>query len=238
MKGERGLQNTLKKTFDTDIPEDIFDALKERSIAGLASSTLKEKVVYVIQVEDDLNPDVGLKLTCHKKVTDGKKLELRKIELDPVRHFVADISCLSKLMDVRLMVTTEKYFTDLSEEDRESIEGIVKSACVEESAKGGLHWPLGDSVRNRFKVKTTMNLNVTTIVGKTWNIKFQHANRGEFKASSGRVSNEVTLKMRSINTYLRDQRQWEEDDIMNMMEDLLKWIWIEVLEEFNFVHKE
>ncbi|GLJ50931.1 hypothetical protein SUGI_1084530 [Cryptomeria japonica] len=179
----------------------------EWSIAGLASSTLKEKVVYVIQVEDDLNHGVVLRLTCRKKIKDDKQLELKKIEQIPVRHFVADISCLDKLMDVRLMVTTEQYLTDLSEKDKESIEGIVESACIEESAKGGLHWPLGGSVRNRYKVKGAMILNVTTIVGKTWNMKFQHANRGEFIASSGRVTNEVTLKIKSITKYLRDQRQ-------------------------------
>ncbi|KAH9294246.1 hypothetical protein KI387_040549, partial [Taxus chinensis] len=74
-----------------------------------------------------------------------------QIELYPVRHFVADISCLNKLIDLRLIVLTQKYLTQLSEEDNECIEGIVKSACLEESTKGGLHWPLGDSVRNRFK---------------------------------------------------------------------------------------
>ncbi|GLJ50935.1 hypothetical protein SUGI_1084710 [Cryptomeria japonica] len=230
LNGERGLQNPLRKTFDTHIPKDIFEALKERSIAGLASSTLKEKVVYVIQVEDDLNPGVVLRLTCRKKITDDKQLELKKIEQIPVRHFVADISCLDKLMDVRLMVTTEQYLTDLSEKDKESIEGIVESACIEESAKGGLHWPLGGSVRNRYKVKGAMILNVTTIVGKTWNMKFQHANRGEFIASSGRVTNEVNLKIKSITKYLRDQRQWEEDNIMNMMEEVFKWTWMEGLQ--------
>ncbi|KAH9295359.1 hypothetical protein KI387_038947 [Taxus chinensis] len=181
-------------------------------------------------VKDTLDSDAHLRLTCRKKGTDGKQLELKKIELGPFGYVVADISCLNKLIDLRLIVLTEVYLklTELREEIKECIEGIVKSACIEESAKGGLHWPLGDSARNSFKVVTSMHYNVTTIVAESWNVKFQRANRAEFETSSGRVTNEVNVKLKKITKHLRDQRPWEEDKIMNILEDILKWFWTEL----------
>ncbi|XP_059069120.1 uncharacterized protein LOC131076117 isoform X2 [Cryptomeria japonica] len=197
--GERGLK-TPSKNFDNNIPKDIFEAVKEKAIMSLASPTLKEKVAYLIMTE-----------------------------LSTVRHLVADTSCLNKLMDWRLSVT-EKYMIDLHEEDKECIEGIVKSACIDVSAKGGLRWPPGGSKRNRFQVRGVWILNVTTIVGKTWDIKFQHANRVHFENPSAcTVSNEINLKLKSISKYLRERRQWDEENIMNILEDSLKWVWMEGL---------
>ncbi|XP_059069119.1 uncharacterized protein LOC131076117 isoform X1 [Cryptomeria japonica] len=226
--GERGLK-TPSKNFDNNIPKDIFEAVKEKAIMSLASPTLKEKVAYLIMVRDVLNPNVAIVVTCHKKDIDGKQIEFKKTELSTVRHLVADTSCLNKLMDWRLSVT-EKYMIDLHEEDKECIEGIVKSACIDVSAKGGLRWPPGGSKRNRFQVRGVWILNVTTIVGKTWDIKFQHANRVHFENPSAcTVSNEINLKLKSISKYLRERRQWDEENIMNILEDSLKWVWMEGL---------
>ncbi|XP_057859173.1 uncharacterized protein LOC131068001 isoform X2 [Cryptomeria japonica] len=234
---EISLQNQLRKVFYTHIPEDIFESLKEKTITSLESPILKEKVVYIVEVGDILNPNTVLRITCRKKGIDGKQLELKKIELHPIRAFVADTSCLKKLMDWRLSVT-ETYLIDLDEEDKESIEGIVNSACIDVSAKGGLQWPNGGFVRKRFVLIKTWTLNVTTIVGKTWDIKFQHADRAKFMDSSGMVSNEIDIKLKSITKYLRDRRQWEEENIMNILEDSLKWVWMKVLNEYNLVHKD
>ncbi|XP_057859175.2 uncharacterized protein LOC131068003 isoform X1 [Cryptomeria japonica] len=250
-KREISHQFLLKKIFDRHIPKDLFEALKEKTITSLETPALKEKVVYIIMVGDNLNSSIHLRLTCRKKDTNGKQLELKKvyndgdcvslfpiqIELDPLKHFVADTSCLNKVMDWRLL-GTEKYQIDLHEEDKESILGIVNSARIEVSAKGGLQWPNGGSVRNRFKATEAWTLNVTTIVGKTWDMKFQQANRVNLKDSSGTVSNEIDIKLKSITKYLRDQRQWEEDNIMKILEDSLKWFWMEGLQERSLVHKD
>ncbi|XP_059069630.1 uncharacterized protein LOC131859647 [Cryptomeria japonica] len=144
------------------------------------------------------------------------------------KHLLADTSCLNKVLDWRLSVT-EKYLIDLHEEDKECIEGIVKSACIEVNAEGGLFWPPGALERNRFQVARVQILNVTTIVGKTWDIKFQHVTRVHHTDSSCEVSNEIDLKLKSISKYLRERRQWEEENIMNILEDSLKWVWMEGL---------
>ncbi|GLJ50938.1 hypothetical protein SUGI_1084840 [Cryptomeria japonica] len=226
--GQRGLQ-TPSKTFDTNIPKDIFEAVKEKAIISFASPTLKEKVAYLIWVRDVFNPDVAIMVTCRKKDMDGNQIVLKKIELVTLKHLLTDTSCLNKLMDWRLSVT-EKYMVDLHEEDKECIEGIVKSACIDVSARGGLRWPPGVLKRNRFQVREVCILNVTTVVGKTWDIKFQHANKVHLEDSSAcRVSNEIDLKLKSISKYLRERRQWEEENIMNILEDSLKWVWMEGL---------
>lgn len=230
LKGETRLQNRVRKTFDTNLQKNILESLKEKIRAGLQTSEFKEKENYFIQVEDNLRPDVILGLTCVVNSEEGGKLKLKKIEMDPVRHFVADISCINKLMDLRLILVTEKYLTEFSDEEREYIGRIVKSACIEKGVKGGLHWPLGgDCVIDRFRVKGSWHRIVTTIVGKLWTIKLQHVNRGEFKSSSGRVSDEVHLKFTSLTKCLRDQVQWDEENIMNTLEDILGWVWTECL---------
>jgi len=230
LKGETSLHNPVRKTFDTNLQKANFEALREKILAGLQTLEFEEKENYFIQVEDNLRPDVILGLKCVTNSEDGGQLKLKKIEINPVRHFVADISCVNKFMDLRLILVTKKYLTELSEEERDYIGGIVKSACIEKSAKGGLHWPLGgDCVRDRFRVKGSWHRKVTTIVGKLWTIKLQHVNRAEFKASSGRVSDEVDLKLTSLTKCLRDQVQWDEENIMNMLENILEWVWTECL---------
>lgn len=227
LKGETSLQNRVRKTFDTNLQKNTFEALKEKILAEVQTSEFMEKENYFIQVEDNLRPDVILGLKCVTNSEDGGQLKLKKIEMDPVRHFVADISCVNKFMDLRLLLFTNKYLTELSEEERECIGGIVKSACIEKGVKGGLHWPLGaDSVKDRFRVKGSWHRKITTLVVKLWTIKLQHVNRAEFKASSGRVSDEVNLKFKftSLTKCLRDGEQWDEETIMNSLEDILEWV--------------
>lgn len=227
LKGETSLlQNRVRKTFDTNLQKNTFEALKEKILAEVQTAEFMEKENYLIQVEDNLRPDVILGLTCVTNSEDGGQLKLKKIEMDPVRHFVADISCVNKFMDLRLMLFTKKYLTELSEEEKECVGGIVKSACIEKGVKGGLHWPLGaDSVRDRFRVKGSWHRKITTIVGKLWTIKLLHVNRAEFKASSGRVSEEVILKFTNLTKCFRDDEQWDEETIMNGLEDILEWVW-------------
>ena len=104
----------------------------------------------------------------------------------------------------------------LQEEERESIEGIVKSARIEKGANGGLHWPSkGDTVGNRFKVQGAWHRKVTTIVGKLWSIQLKHVNRANYmerhgytrkanrEISSEEVTYEVDLKITSLTKYMR-----------------------------------
>ncbi|XP_059068730.1 uncharacterized protein LOC131859183 [Cryptomeria japonica] len=74
---ERHFQ-TPSKIFYTNIPKDIFEAVKQKAIMSLASPTLKEKVVYLILVRNVSDRSIGMEVTCHKKDIDGKQIEVKK----------------------------------------------------------------------------------------------------------------------------------------------------------------
>jgi len=238
LKAETSFQESVKKSLDINIQKNIFEALQEKILAGLQTSDFTEDENYFIQVADNLGSEGILYLKCVNNNEYGGQLQLEKIHKDflYLKHFIADISCVNKLMDLRLALITKNYSTELSEEERECIGGIVKSACIEKGAKVGLHWPDGgDSAGNRFEVLGSWHRKVTTIVGKLWTIQFKHVNRGNymknpgFITSSDEVTYEVDLKLTSLTKYLREQVQWDDEDIMNTLEDILKWVWTECL---------
>jgi hypothetical protein len=230
LKAETNFQKSVMKTLDTRIQKNLLEALEEKILEELQTSEFEEKENYFIQVEDNLHPDILLRLICVNNSEDGGQLQLKKIQMEPSACFIADISCVNKLMDLRLTLVSENYSTELSEEETECIVEIVKSACIENGAKGGLHWPLGRrSVGNRFKVHSSWHRKVTTIVGKLWTAKLLHVNRFNFETSFGGVTDEVNLKLTSLTKYLRDQVQLDEENIMNTLEDILKWVWTECL---------
>lgn len=230
LKAETTSQNAVMKTLDTNIQKIIFEAVEEKILAEMQTTECEEKENYFINVQDNLCPDHLLRLVCVSNSEDGGQLQLKKIKMEPLIHFIADISCVNKLMDLRLTLITQNYSTELSEEERECILGIVKSAHRQDGAKGGLHWPLGgDSVGNRFKVYSTWHRKVTTIVGKLCTIRLQRVNRIEFETSFGGVTYEVDLKLTNLTKNLRDQVQWDEENILNTLKDIVKWVWTEFL---------
>jgi len=238
LKAETSFQESVMKSLDINIQKNIFEALQEKILAGLQTSDFTEDENYFIQVADNLCSKGILYLKCVNNSEDGGQLQLEKIHKDFLyrKHFIADISCVNKLMDLRLTLGTKNYSTELSEEERECIRGIVKSACIEKGAKVGLHWPDGgDSTGNRFKVKGSWHRKVTTIVGKLWTIQFKHVNRANYMktrrliTSCEEVTYEVDLKLTSLTKDLREQVQWDDGNIMNTLEDILKWVWTECL---------
>ncbi|CAK9174926.1 unnamed protein product [Ilex paraguariensis] len=158
----------------------------------------KGKELYHVKLSDNLQP--GSTISCKCRVAENqKKLELYKIELNQVRHLVADMSCLDKSLDLRLMLCTKRIITTLTDDEVDSIRSLVSSATLDPEVKGGLRWRLGkESSGDRYTVVGVWHINAKIYRGSSIRLKIRDADRFDFLSSSGEVTCEVTLKMTSI----------------------------------------
>ncbi|KAK1271171.1 hypothetical protein QJS04_geneDACA012672 [Acorus gramineus] len=116
-----------------------------------------------------------------------------------IRHLVVDISCLLNGTDLRLMLVTKRILTALTDEEKQSLNQLIKSAIIDPSVKGGLRWPLGkESIGERFSVVGVWHTKFKAYKSPTMRLKIRHADRFNFLTNSGEAANEVNLKLKGI----------------------------------------
>ncbi|KAK9017442.1 hypothetical protein V6N11_079921 [Hibiscus sabdariffa] len=155
-------------------------------------------------LSDRTQPDSTIFCKC--RVNDGKKLQLYKIELSPVRDMVTDISCMDMDLDLRLGLTHKRILSSLPEDEMQSIQNLIDSAILDSDVKGGLRWPFG---------KTSSGNRYTVV---------QHADRFDFKTSYGESSDEVVLKLKGVASGQLAQ-DVEANAIADMLEENMSLIW-------------
>ncbi|XP_031382823.1 uncharacterized protein LOC116196985 isoform X3 [Punica granatum] len=102
---------------------------------------------------------------------------------------VADISCLSKYLDLRLMLSTKTIITALSEDETVGIGELIGSAVLDPNVKGGLRWPLGKaSSGDRFQVIGVWHTNSRAYASPAFRLKVRNADRFDFKTSAGEAT--------------------------------------------------
>ncbi|KAK8634063.1 hypothetical protein V6N13_014892 [Hibiscus sabdariffa] len=113
-------------------------------------------------LSDRTQPDSTIFCKC--RVNDGKKLQLYKIELSPVRDMVTDISCMDMDLDLRLGLTHKRILSSLPEDEMQSIQNLIDSAILDSDVKGGLRWPFGKtSSGNRYTVVCAQDVEANAI---------------------------------------------------------------------------
>ncbi|KAK8628455.1 hypothetical protein V6N13_064162 [Hibiscus sabdariffa] len=148
-----------------------------------------------------------------------------KIELNPVRDMVIDISCMDMDLDLRLGLTHKRVVTSLSEDEMQGIQTLINSAVLDPDVKGGLRWPFGKSLSgNRYNVIGVWHTNATAYENGSIRLKVQHADRFDFRTTYGEASNEVVLKLKGISSGLLEQ-DVETNAISVMLQDSLSLIW-------------
>ncbi|KAJ4846118.1 hypothetical protein Tsubulata_000806 [Turnera subulata] len=111
-----GVLRQLKRTIHTDFPPSYMENIVKEVIPKIGVDFEDEKEVYYV-----------------------------KVELNQVRQMVADISCLDKDLDLRVMLCTKRILTDLTEDEINNISYLIDAAIVDSDVKGGLRWPMGKS---------------------------------------------------------------------------------------------
>ncbi|WMV25876.1 hypothetical protein MTR67_019261 [Solanum verrucosum] len=134
----------------------------------------------------------------------GKELYNIRIELNSVRYMVADMSCLGKSSDLRLILYTKKINIILSDEQINGIKDLIGSAVLDSEVQGGLRWPIGkDSSGGRYAVIGIGHTTEKSYRNSSIRFKLWHADPFDFKSSTGEVTQEIFLKMPGIISELR-----------------------------------
>ncbi|XP_047328121.1 uncharacterized protein LOC124931647 [Impatiens glandulifera] len=132
----------VHKTFYTNLPTSYLKFVEDEAVDKIGLKLSAAKEIYQVKVIDRLNPESEISCKC-RIVKNLNKLEVYKMELAQLRHFVVDISCLGQKTDVRLMIYTKKVVSTLIDEEKKKIENMINSAVIDSGIKGGLRWPLG-----------------------------------------------------------------------------------------------
>ncbi|KAM3684112.1 hypothetical protein ACB098_11G019200 [Castanea mollissima] len=108
----------LRRLFYTNIPNSYMENIKGEVAQKIKVDFEEEKDLYHVQLSDATLPDSTISCKC-SVIKEDKRLQLSKIELQPLRHMVIDISCLDKNLDLRLMLSTRRTLTALTEQEVE-----------------------------------------------------------------------------------------------------------------------
>ncbi|KNA24652.1 hypothetical protein SOVF_012620 [Spinacia oleracea] len=211
-----------RRMFYTTVPVEYMDHIKIAAVPELGVHFEGEKELYYVKLADAKRPNsvVSCKCRIHK---DEQKLELYKIELNPVRHVVIDMSCIAKNVDLRLALCTKKTLIALRDEEMEEIRSLISSAIFDPNVKGGLRWSLGKGKSGgQYNVVGVWHTKEDIFRNPFMKLKVRKADRYDFLTSTGEVTGEVVLRLIQIMNLLVQGS--EAIDVLTMLEDALKLI--------------
>ncbi|XP_023905108.2 uncharacterized protein LOC112016876 [Quercus suber] len=138
---------------------------------------------------------------------------------------VIDISCLDKNLDLRLMLSTKRILTALTDDEMQSIRSLINSAVLDPDVKGGLTWPLGrTSSGGRYCVVGVWHTIAKDYKSSSLRLKVRHADRYDFRTSTGEATREINMKLKNIVSLLQEQ-EVEVSLVSEMLKDHLRLIW-------------
>ncbi|KAH7670413.1 Cupredoxin domain-containing protein [Dioscorea alata] len=224
---ESDSRNQVHKSFNTSVPIEYMETIQQIVVPKIGLEFDSEKEHYYVKVYDKDRPDSLISCKC--TIGNGGELEIKKIELNDVRHLVVDVSCLCKDMDLRLMLLTKRVLKSVNDEEEGGINKLIKSAIVDPDVKGGLRWPLGkECLAERLSVVGIWHTKYELFRGRSMKLRLRHADRYDYKTSAGEVSEEVILKLTGISKLLKEEDMIS-DSLREMMQEAVKLIWLNFL---------
>ncbi|CAM0876892.1 unnamed protein product [Alopecurus aequalis] len=221
--GEEGSRSLVRKSFYTSVPTECFEDMERSAVKVMGLEFDSSKEHYHVKIFDKRQSDSTMSCKC--TVQEDGKLAVHKVEVNQIRQLVEDISCLSKDLDLRLMLRTKRFLTNIDPEVENAIQCLVSAAILDPNVKGGLRWPLGkESIGKRFSIVGAWRTNYKAFRNKTLRFKLRHADRFDHRSSTGEVSNEVSFKLTGISNRLQDGNQ-EADNVKEMLESAVRMIW-------------
>lgn len=212
----------LKRSFYTSVSPSYMEYIVNDGVQKMGLDFEEEKDVFHVKVADNLQPDSTISCKC-TLVKNSKTLKMFKIELNQVRHLVADMSCLGRDLDLRLMLSTKRTKMVLSEGEIRCIEDLIGSAVLDPEVRGGLKWPLGkDSAGDRFTVVGVWHTVAKSFRNSSIRVRARYADRFDFRSSSGEVAREVVVKIPGIVSQLQ---KIDDEMLLEMLQRSLKLMW-------------
>ncbi|XBJ26821.1 hypothetical protein VPH35_004173 [Triticum aestivum] len=200
--GTEGSKSPVRKTFHTNMPSDFLDDMERLAVERMGLEFVSTKEHYHVKVVD--KQGVVSKMSCKCALQEDGKLAINKIELNQIRPLLEDVSCLSKDLDLRLMLNTNRILIDLQPEVENAIKSLVSSAIVDPNARGGLRRPLGNKlIDERFSIAGVWHTNYKAFENKSLKMYLRHTGRFVQGSSTREVSNEVSFKLTGISKRLQ-----------------------------------
>ncbi|PNS90139.1 hypothetical protein POPTR_019G030300v4 [Populus trichocarpa] len=220
---EEAILRQLRRSLYTNIPSSYMENIIDGVVPVIGVDFEEEKDVYHVKLSDNTRPDATISCKC--SVLENKKLLLYKVELNPVRQMVIDVSCLDKNLDLRLMLSTKRILTTLTDDEMNSIRDLINSAVLDSDMKGGLRWPLGKaSSGGRYSVTGAWHTVTKAYKSSSFRLKVRDADRFDFRSGAGEAAREIYLKLKRIVSEIQEPGA-ESDSISKMLEDSLRLIW-------------
>ncbi|TXG66235.1 hypothetical protein EZV62_007510 [Acer yangbiense] len=223
----RVVETTLRQ-MNTTFYADTHSSYMENIISGVAPKIgfdlEEDKDMFHILLSDDTKPK-NYKIYCKCRMKEDKKLELYKVETNPVREMTKNILCIDKNLDLRLTLHTKRILTSLTDDEMHSIGNIINSAVIDPEVNGGLSWPYEKACSgDRFAVVEIWHTIAKKYKSPSLSFMARHVDRFNFEDAYGEDSTEVYLKLKRLVSNLQEEKV-ETDSILEMFKDNLKMIW-------------
>ncbi|XP_050381172.1 uncharacterized protein LOC126798293 isoform X2 [Argentina anserina] len=215
------LKNWKGRPFYTNVPVSYTEKIVNEVVPNIGVTFESEKDIYQVQLADSTKPDSTI--TCICSVKDGK-LQLYKVELNQVRHMVVDISILNKNMDLRLMLNMKRVLTSQTDEEMQSLRDLVDAAITDPDVKGGLRWPPEKTSSGKYNVVRVCHLRAKVYKNQALRFKVRHADRFDFRTSSGEASWETSLRLKKVVSKLKEEMV-DVSSVSEVLEENMKFIW-------------
>ena len=92
----------------------------------------------------------------------------------------------------------------LQDDEMQSIRSLINSAVLDPDVKGGLRWPLGRiSSGGRYCVVGVWHTIAKDYKSSSLRLKVRHADRYDFRTSTGEATREINLKLKNVVSLLQ-----------------------------------
>ncbi|KAH0994539.1 hypothetical protein GBA52_018403 [Prunus armeniaca] len=200
-----------KRSFYTNLPVSYKENILKEVVPNIGVDFEEEKDVYQVK---SLFIETYIKMSA-----------FLQIELNQLRDMVIDISCPNKYLDLRVMLSTKRPVTALSDDEMQSIRDLISSAVLDPDVKGGLRWPLGkESSGDRYKVVGIWHVIANMYTNPSLRLKVRHADRFDFRTSTGEATWEVSLMLKKVLSKLQEEKV-EVSSISEILEENMRMIW-------------
>ncbi|TXG66221.1 hypothetical protein EZV62_007496 [Acer yangbiense] len=202
---DRVAETTLRQ-MNTTFYTNTSSSYMENIISGVAPKIgfdlEEDKDMFHIVLSDDIRK-CGIYCKCRMK--EDKKLELYKVETNPIYEMIKNILCIDKNIDLRLALQTKRILTSLTDDEMHGIRNIINSAIIDPEVKGGLRWPYGKACSgDRFAVVEIWHTIAKKYKSRSLSLMVRRVDR--FMDAYGEDKIEVNLKLKRLVSDLQGWR--------------------------------
>lgn len=117
---------------------------------------------------------------------------------------VNHIGSLDELLHLGLRFCDQINPFLFQDDEMQSIRDLISSAVLDPDVKGGLRWPLGkESSGDRYKVVGIWHVIANMYTNPSLRLKVRHADRFDFRTSTGEATWEVSLMLKKVLSKLQ-----------------------------------